>query len=127
MSDAVIRLKSPPPPPVLKAPAHLKLPTKRWYLAVLTGYELEEHHRRLLLLAAEAWDRATDAREAVEKHGLTYDDRYGCPKPRPEVAIERDARIAFARLVRELDLDAGDSAPPEAPRPPMLKRFGGKG
>jgi phage terminase small subunit len=52
------------------------------------------------------------AREAVAKHGLTYESRDG-PRPRPEVAIERDARIAFARLMRELGLDP----------PPPDKRF----
>lgn len=54
----------------------------------------------------------------LAKKGLTYTDRYGCPKSRPEVAIERDARISFARLIRELSL----SEPPadEKQRPPRI-------
>jgi phage terminase small subunit len=83
---------------------------------VVEGYELEEHHLRLLTLAGEAWDRAFTAREAIGKHGITYTDRFGAPRVRPEVAVERDARLAFARLVRELRLDVE----PDAPRPPGL-------
>jgi len=56
------------------------------------------------------------ARDDLAKHGrLTFTDDKGTIKAHPAVAIERDARIAFARLVRELDLDAGspaDSRPP---------------
>ncbi|MEJ7714176.1 MAG: hypothetical protein WKF40_00095 [Thermoleophilaceae bacterium] len=52
---------------------------------------------------------------ALAQHGTTYTDRFGQPRARPEVNIERDARIAFARLLRELDLD-GEPAPD--PRPP---------
>jgi hypothetical protein len=59
------------------------------------------------------------AREVLDKDGLTYTDRFGAPRARPEVAIERDSRIAFARLVRELALDV--EAPPEPSRPPALK------
>lgn len=103
----------------LTAPRHLKASTRLWFEGVLGEYELEPHHIRLLTLAGEALDRGCEAREALAKHGLTYDDKRGMPHARPEVAIERDSRTAFARLLRELDLDV-DDAPP-APRPPALR------
>src|SRR5690606_15615164 len=102
-----------------KAPEHLQPPTRRWWAAVLHDYELEPHHVRLLTLAAEAWDRTVAAREAIEQHGLTYTDRFGAPKARPVVAVERVIRISFARLLRELDLDV--EPPAETPRPPALR------
>lgn len=98
-----------------RAPAHLQPRTGAWWRDTLATYALEEHHERLLTLACEAWDRAEEARNALLEHGLTYIDRFGAPHARPEVAIERDSRVAFARLVRELDLD-GEPAPD--PRPP---------
>jgi len=80
-----------------KAPGHLATLTRRWWRSVLADYELEEHHVKILTLAAEAWDRCHSAREAIDENGLTYVDRFGAPKTRPEVAIERDSRLAFAR------------------------------
>lgn len=71
----------------------------------MLGYELEPQHLRLLRLACEAWDRAEQARKVLRRRGLTYRDRFDQPRARPEVAIERDSRMAFARLLRELDLD----------------------
>lgn len=99
------------------APAHLREATAAWFAHVCESYDLEEHHLRLLTLAAEAWDRCEQAREGLEE-GLTFTDRFGAPRPRPEVAIERDSRVAFARLVRELDLDV---EPPPSRRPPALR------
>ena len=88
-----------------RAPGHLKPTTRRWWASVVAEYELEPHHIRLLTLAAESWDRCEQAREAIAEHGLTFIDAHGSPKARPEVSIERDSRIAFARLLRELGLD----------------------
>ena len=88
----------------IKAPAHLTEATQKWFEAVVDGYDLEQHHTALLTLAGEAWDRSQQAREALAEHGLTFVDRFGAPHARPEVAIERDSRIAFARLVREARL-----------------------
>jgi len=98
----------------MKAPRHLKPETRRWWVEVVTDFELEPHHVRLLTLAAESWDRGVQAREAIAEHGLTFDDRHGSPRARPEVGIERDSRIAFARCLRELGLDV---LPPAACRP----------
>jgi phage terminase small subunit len=99
-------------------PKHLKTETQNWFAGVLDEYELEPHHIKLLTLAAESWDRATQARLAIAKHGLCYTDRFGAPRKRPEVSVEEAARIAFARLTRELDLDCGS---PGATQPPALQ------
>jgi phage terminase small subunit len=105
--------------PAFLPPRHLRPATREWFRHVCETFELEQHHIRLLTLCCEAWDRATVAREALAKHGLTYTDRFGCPRSRPEVAVVRDAEITFARLVRELDLDT--EMPPAAARPPALR------
>lgn len=98
------------------APKHLKAATKRWYAAVCEEYILAGHHLRLLQLAGEAWDRGQQAREALALAGsLTFTDDRGNPRPRPEIKVEEAARIAFARLLRELDLDI---EPPKATRLP---------
>lgn len=105
-------------PAAPRAPAHLQKATRDWFVGVMADYVLEPHHVRLLTLAAEAWDRSQQAREALAT-GLTFTDRFGAPHARPEIAIERDSRTAFARLVRELDLD---TEPPAAgKRPPGLR------
>lgn len=101
----------------MKAPEHLRPVTAEWWQSIVDDYALESQHVRLLTLAAEAWDRTQQAREALAEHGLTFTDRFDQPRARPEVAIERDNRIAFARLIRELALDVTE---PEEARPPMI-------
>jgi len=103
----------------MKPPAHLRPATKRWFSAVLREYALEDHHIKLLTRAAEAWDRGEEAREAIGTHGLTFLDRFETPRARPEIAIERDSRTGFARLLRELDLDV--EGPAQSTRPPALR------
>jgi len=109
-----------PPQP----PAHLSASAQQWWQATVDRFELEEHHLRLLQLACEGWDRAQTARELLDREGLTIPGREGGIRPHPAVAIERDARLAVARLVRELDLDVG---PPPSQRmwpPPLLSNRG---
>lgn len=100
-----------------KAPKHLQAATRRWWTAVVGEYELEDHHIRLLTLAAEAFDRCVAARETIEAEGAYYTNRFGEPRAHPAVAVERDSKIQFARLLRELDLDGGPEPDPRIPRP----------
>ncbi len=110
-----------------KPPKHLRETTAKWWESVMAEYALEPHHVKLLTLAAESWDRGQQAREALETEGLIYTDRFGAPHARPEVKIESDSRIAFARLIRELALDVeepGESRPPVINGNAHLKAIG---
>jgi P27 family predicted phage terminase small subunit len=96
-------------------PPHLSPSAAQWWQSTVETYVLQEHHLRLLQLCCEAWDQAQKARDELERDGLTVPGREGGLRPHPCVAIERDARLAVARLVRELDLDA---------EPPVSERRG---
>ena len=88
-------------------------------------YNLEEHHSRLLTMACEAWDRAAQAREIMAKDGIVIGGREAAVRPHPCIAIERDARIAFARLVAQLNLDAELPADPGMRAAQRSNRAGG--
>ena len=102
-----------------KAPRYLRAATRRWWEAVVTDWRLEEHHIRLLTLACEAWDRGQQARELILKDGLTVPTKAGGPRLHPAVKVEEQCRLAFAKLIRELDLDI--DSPQAASRPPALR------
>ena len=87
-----------------KPPDYLRPETRQWFASVVADYELLPHHVRLLTLACEAWDRGQEARLLIAEEGIMVAGREGS-KPHPCIAIERDARIAFARLVSQLSLD----------------------
>lgn len=101
----------------IKLPKHLKAGTKAWVRRILADYEIENHHVKILIMAGETWDRITQAREQIKKEGAYFTDRWGCPKGHPALADERNNRVVFARLLRELNLTE------EVPngRPPGLK------
>lgn len=86
---------------------------------MVDSYFLESQDLRLLQSACEAWDRLQAARRVLDRDGVSYVDRFGAPRARPEVAVERDSRIAFARLVRELNF--GNAPGPDAKGPPDAK------
>jgi P27 family predicted phage terminase small subunit len=97
-------------------PKHLTAAARRIWRQIVADYQLEERHLGLLRLALEALDSADEARHRIEADGSYIADRYGCLKVHPAIAVQRDARIAFARLSRELGLDL--EAPTAPTRPP---------
>ena len=105
----------------LTPPKYLRPTTRKWWRSVVTEWDLDEHHVRLLTLTCEAWDRGQEARQTLRRAGTYFKDRFGKPKQHPAVAVERDSRVAFARLLRELDLDT--QPPPESSRPPRARSY----
>lgn len=93
------------------APKHLDPDTRRWWRSVVSEFVMESHHLRLLQAACEAWDRYQQARQTLATEGPIVFDRFGQACTHPAIAIERDSRAAFLRLVKALDLDV------EPPRP----------
>jgi phage terminase small subunit len=106
-------------PSMTDPPSTLSDAAKAWWKMTIEDYELEPHHVRLLSEAAHLWDRAAQARMLVDHDGLVVRDRFGQSKPHPAVAIERDARNVFVRIMRELDLDG---VPEPESRPPRASR-----
>src|SRR5262245_12523096 len=108
-----------------KSPTHLSPASQRWFKSVVENWDLDDHHVKLLIATCEVLDRAEEARLQLQTDGAYFRDRHGEIKKHPALVVERDNKILFARLLRELDLDL--EAPPEASRPPQLQSFrGGK-
>jgi len=98
-------------------PKHLSKESLEWSQRIFETYELELHHVKLLTSAAECLDRIAECRTAIKRDGVFFKDRFQNIKPHPALQEERNHRIAFAKLVRELNL----SEEPAESRPPYLK------
>ena len=99
------------------APRHLRADGKDLWKRVVSEYELPTDALLILQMACESWDRACDARRALDENGTVFVDRFKQIKARPEIFIERDSREAVARRLKQLGLDleplhAGPGRPP---------------
>lgn len=103
-----------------RPPKGLTSGARKLWKAVVVDYDCAAHDLAVLETACRAWDRMTAAGAVIDAEGATYLDRFEQPKVRPEVAIERDARIGFLRAMRQLGLEAGD---PDEVRPPANARL----
>lgn len=99
-----------------RPPAHLSERSSAWFKSVVKAYEMQDHHVHMLVLACEALDRGEAARRVVEEKGTSFPDKNGMPKVLPEVLIQRDCAVLFARLCRELCLDNEVQVEPRVPR-----------
>jgi phage terminase small subunit len=99
-----------------KLPAHLSAASRAWCEEIRATFELEAHHERLLVLAAAAFDQAEDARARLAADGTYVEDRFGQLRLHPAANVLRDARLSFARLVRELGIEPDHSQPNRPPK-----------
>lgn len=97
-------------------PKDLSRESAQWWRSVVESYELQPHHVHLVTMAARCLDRAASARKALLKGGMTHRDGHGVLRPAPEITIEKNSMITFARLLRELRLDDVEEDEPRVPR-----------
>jgi phage terminase small subunit len=90
-------------------PKHLSVASRRLWREIVADYDLPPHALALLTAALEAKGRMDEARATVARDGAYVAGRFGL-RAHPALAVERDSRIAFARLIREVGLDLVDPA-----------------
>jgi P27 family predicted phage terminase small subunit len=86
------------------APEHLSDESQRFYNSTVGYFHLEPDELKLLLAGCETWDRYQEARRVLQEEGTVVLDRFGQKKTHPAVAIERDSRIQFLRIIKALGL-----------------------
>jgi len=100
----------------MKPPKELKASGRRFWRKVNSDFDLVEfHHFELLRQSCFCLDRIETAQKEVEKDGKAFiQDRFGQLREHPALKVEKDNRILFARLLRELGLDIAttESRPP---------------
>lgn len=105
------RQRSAPPPRKPRgvlAPRHLEAVERAMWRAITAEFLFADPASLALLRSAlEAHQRARECRLAIDKDGLTTQDRFGQVRAHPLLAAERDARAAFLAAMRALNLDLG--------------------
>jgi hypothetical protein len=86
-------------------PAHLGDAGRELWQTIQAGYQISDPGGLALLrTAAEASDRVASARAQIDEQGELLTIR-GIPRVNPLCAVERDARAALIRAIKELHLD----------------------
>ena len=81
-------------------PGHLSAAMKKFWRRVEREYELDPDALLILRTACEAWDRAQQARHAIDLDGLIINGRRHAA-----VDVEAQSQSLFLRAMRQLGLD----------------------
>ena len=96
---------------------------KQWKRKVLKEYVfIKTHDLTRLDMAAQIMDRLKICDAEIEEKGAFITTPTGHFKENPALKSERDLKIVFCRIIRELCLDDEE---PEGERPPRLNERGG--
>jgi len=90
---------------LMSVPSHLSEPSKEWMRELLDEFDFNPAEMKLLIIGADALDRASQARRTIRREGLTYLAKpHDTPRPHPAVAIEAKAQATFSKVCRQLHL-----------------------
>lgn len=91
-----------------KPPTGICSDARRFWTSVNSLYELTPDRMEALVEACHSMTRARQCRKAIKAHGLTYLDKAGQPKPRPEVAQEKAAQLVYSKMIQLINIDPTD-------------------
>lgn len=86
------------------APVHLSDEMKLFWETIFARQRLQLYKIPLFQKALESYDRAEGARKILEREGLTFTDKHGQPRCRPECNVEAVARAQFHKLISDCGL-----------------------
>ena len=88
-------------------PAYLGKTGRTWFRKVIADYQFDTAPEiELLVQAAATLDRIAQCRAEIAKAGMVVPTGSGGVKPHPCLNAERDNKILFSRICRELKLNA---------------------
>lgn len=77
-----------------------------WWRRIVSEYEGWDSGDLLVLqIGLESLDRLMQARAMINAEGLCVADRFGTMRPHPALSVERDARAACMKALKQLALD----------------------
>lgn len=73
---------------------------------ILKNFQFDEvHDFERLNLACHCLDRVHECQAILATEGLFIKDRFEISKPHPGIEIEKNQKVLFIRILRELNLD----------------------
>ena len=106
-------------------PKRLSAPARAWVQGVISAFDLEPHHYRLLLNAADFWDEGELATTILRREGVTVLSAAGTAKAHPALAIARSSFRVARRSVAPCKSFAGQAVTTLAQPPPPSILWGG--
>lgn len=101
-------MKKSPPKPAARGPAppgHLSGAAQALWNEIHAGWVLDPSQISVLAVSLQAFDRAEQARQLIDREGVTVKDRWQQTKAHPALNVERDSRAAYLAGLRQLGLD----------------------
>lgn len=83
-----------------KPPRGLSREALSWRQRIIAGWVLDDAAVLILDTGLEAFDRMREAQRVIRRHGVILKGRV-----HPAVLVERDARLAMLRAIKQLGLD----------------------
>lgn len=85
-----------------RPPRHLSADSRAWWRDVVRSTDLGPVQLMWLEVACESFESFAKCAEILRREGLTYTDRFGTPRPRPEVRLLTGYYRSFVHAAREL-------------------------